>query len=361
MTDGFSGTIAITGMNATDNPAPGVAVARALRHDPDFSGQLIGLGYDPLDPGFYTKGLLDGGAILPYPSLGRDVLRERLLSFRERFGLQALIPTLDSELRSVASLEGELRDQGLGTFVPTLESIERISKSQLPRFSEASGVRVPESEAISSTDAIPKLAEELGLPLVIKGVYYGAYVAWTVADAIASFHYYAATWGLPVIVQRHVVGEEYNVCALGDGRGEMLGAVAMRKVALTDKGKGWAGVTVANPALLSLARQVIGALQWRGPMEVEVLAERGRDGGEMYVIEVNPRFPAWVYLTAVAGQNLPSMCARRALGLPAARATTPYEAGRMFVRISIDQEADLATYGTLTATGLLAVPARATP
>ena len=46
-------TIAITGMNATDNPAPGVAVARSLRQAPGFDGKLLGLGYDALDPGFH--------------------------------------------------------------------------------------------------------------------------------------------------------------------------------------------------------------------------------------------------------------------------------------------------------------------
>ena len=60
-------TVAVTGMNATDNPAPGVAVARSLRHEPQFAGRVIGLGYDTLDPGFYAEGLLDGGVILPYP------------------------------------------------------------------------------------------------------------------------------------------------------------------------------------------------------------------------------------------------------------------------------------------------------
>ncbi len=50
-------TVAITGMNAGDNPAPGVGVARALRLDPNFAGRVIGLGYDALEAGFYTRRL----------------------------------------------------------------------------------------------------------------------------------------------------------------------------------------------------------------------------------------------------------------------------------------------------------------
>src|SRR5512142_3389863 len=93
-------TVAITGMNATDNPAPGVPVARALRHEPRFKGRIIGLGYDALDPGFYADGLCDSGAILPYPSAGRDALRERLRWVRDELGTDVLIPNLDSELRA---------------------------------------------------------------------------------------------------------------------------------------------------------------------------------------------------------------------------------------------------------------------
>jgi carbamoyl-phosphate synthase large subunit len=360
MTELVRAAVAVTGMNANDNPGPGVAVARCLRHEPDFQGRIIGLGYDPLDAGFYAASLLDGGALLPYPSAGQAAFLQRLRELRAQFSFSALIPTLDSELRAVIALESELHAEGIGTFVPSLDAVERASKPQLPRLA-ASGIRIPESENASTVDAIPKLVQSFGLPVVVKGVYYGAYVAHTEADAIAAFHHYAATWGIPVVVQRFLAGDEYNVCALGDGTGNTIGAVAMRKLALTDKGKGWAGVTVANPELLTLAESVIAALKWRGPLEVEVLAERGSSGSvSLHVIEINPRFPAWVYLTAAAGQNLPYACARLALGLSAGAALAPCKAGTMFVRIALDQVADMATFGALSATGTLLKSPRTT-
>ena len=59
-------TVAITGMNANpDNPGPGLAVARCLRESPEFTGRIIGLGYDGLDPGLYLKDYCDAGYILP--------------------------------------------------------------------------------------------------------------------------------------------------------------------------------------------------------------------------------------------------------------------------------------------------------
>ena len=344
-------------MNANDNPGPGVAVARSLRHEPAFAGRIIGLSYDPLDAGFHAESLLDGAAILPYPSTGEHAFLARLLELHQHFGFRALIPTLDSELRAAVALAPQLHAAGIGTFLPTLEAIERASKSHLPRLGAAAGVLVPDSESIVTVEMIPKLVKRFGLPLVIKGVYYGAYVAQSEADAIAAFRYYESTWGTPVVVQRHIKGEEYNVCAVGDGRGNTIGAVAMRKLSLTDKGKGWAGVTVANPDLITLTECVIDSLKWRGPLEVEVLVESaGERRGKVQIIEINPRFPAWVYLTAAAGQNLPYVCALLALGETIPAALPPYQAGRLFVRIALDQIADLASYGQLSATGLLDHP-----
>jgi len=348
-------TVAVTGMNATDNPAPGVAVARSLRHEPEFAGRVIGLGYDTLDPGFYAEGLLDGGAILPYPSAGREALRDRLHWIRAEMGIDVFLPTLDSELRAVLAIAPALEQTGTHTFLPTLDSLERSSKTQLPRLADEGRIAIPPSEAILTAESLPKLGSKLGYPLVVKGVYYGATVVHTESDAEAAFHRIAAQWGLPIIVQKFIPGEEYNVAALGDGKGNMAGAIAMRKTMLTDKGKGWCGVAIDNRELTNLTENVIGALDWRGPLEVEILKDA--QSGNYYVIEINPRFPAWIYLSAGAGLNLPYFAVRLALGLPLPQPLPSYRAGTMFVRIALDQISDMATFEQLSTMGALR-PAR---
>jgi carbamoyl-phosphate synthase large subunit len=152
-------------------------------------------------------------------------------------------------------------------------------------------------------------------------------------------------------VQQFIPGEEYNVAALGDGHGNTAGAVAMRKTMLTDKGKGWCGVAIDNKKLTELTENVIGALSWRGPLEVEILKDI--QSGEYYVIEINPRFPAWIYLAAGAGLNLPYYAIRLALGLPLPNPLPTYRAGTMFVRISLDQISDMAAYEQLSTLGAL--------
>ncbi|MBN2576836.1 MAG: ATP-grasp domain-containing protein [Deltaproteobacteria bacterium] len=350
-------TVAVTGMNATDNPAPGVPVARALRHEPSFKGRIIGLGYDALDPGFYAEGLVDGGAILPYPSAGREALRDRLRWIRQELGTDVLVPNLDSELRALIALAPELERAGTRTFLPSLDSLERSSKTHLPRLAAHADLDIPPSEALLTADGISDAAKKFGLPLVVKGVYYGAVVVHTEAEGVAAFHRFAAQWGVPVIVQQYVPGEEYNVAALGDGKGNLAGAVAMRKMMLTDKGKGWCGVAIDNPELIRICEAVVGVLRWRGPLEVEIL--RGTKTGEYFVIEINPRFPAWIHLSAGAGLNLPYYAVRLALGLPLPSPIPHYRAGTLFVRIAIDQITDLSTFEQLAATGVLRSEQRA--
>ncbi|MCA9625965.1 MAG: ATP-grasp domain-containing protein [Myxococcales bacterium] len=351
-------TVAVTGMNATDNPAPGVAVARALRAAPDFAGRIVGLGYDALDPGFYAEGLLDGAALLPYPSAGRAALLAKLREVRRALGMDVLLPTLDSELRAVGGLRDELAAEGIATFTPRLPALEAASKAHLAGVGAEHGFLVPESEPILTPDPIHLLIERWGLPIVIKGVYYGASVVYSEVDAIAAFHHYVASWGLPVIAQRFIGGEEYDIAALGDGEGGTIGAVPMRKMMLTDKGKGWSGVSVGDPELLATTEKVIAALRWRGGLEVECLREA--KSGNLYVAEINPRFPAWVFMTVGAGQNLPFASVELALGhhvdpLP------PFQVGTRFVRISLDQVGDLSTYATLRSAGLMAAPSQEDP
>jgi carbamoyl-phosphate synthase large subunit len=111
----------------------------------------------------------------------------------------------------------------------------------------------------------------------------------------------------------------------------------MKKLLLTDKGKGWAGITIGDPELIAVAERFVKASRWRGPFEVEVI----RDGAGRYqLIEINPRFPAWVHLATAAGINLPQAVVELAQG----RAPKPqrdYQVGTMFVRISLDQIARL--------------------
>jgi carbamoyl-phosphate synthase large subunit len=227
------------------------------------------------------------------------------------------------------------------------------SKVNLAKLGERIGVSVPQTVILGGLDDLYGLHHRLAYPVVIKGVFYGASICRTIDEASKAYHCTVAQWGLPVIAQGYVEGEELNVVAVGDGEGGLVGAVAMKKVFVTDKGKGWAGITIRNPELLELTRTFVDKTGWRGPCELEVMRDAA---GALHLLEVNPRFPAWVYLSQGAGCNLPAALLRLARG-EAVEPMTDYQVGKMFVRISIDQIADLGDLESITATGeLLAGP-----
>ena len=340
-------TIAVTGLNATDNPGPGVAVIRALKDSGQLDARIVGLCYDALEPGIYATELCDELYLIPYPSEGVEALERRLCQIHDEVGLDVILPTLDAELRGFIALEGRLAALGVGMLLPSQAQLEARSKAKLDALGERSGLPVPRSRRVGDEAQLRKAGEELGYPLVVKGPYYGATIAHTHAAAYHAFHKTVAEWGYPVIAQEHVRGDEVCVVALGDGRGGCVGAVPMKKTFITDKGKGWAGITIRDPELDALTATFMQATKWRGPCELEVI--RDADGG-YHVLEINPRFPAWVYLTHGAGMNLPLAAVYLAAGGPTP-VLSDYTVGTMFVRIAIDQIADLETLSAISMGG----------
>ncbi|NOZ84854.1 MAG: biotin carboxylase [Deltaproteobacteria bacterium] len=328
-------TIAVSGLNATDNPGPGVPVIRALRLAMGESLEVVGLAYDVMDPGIYMDGIADHVFMVPYPSQGDDILFERLSYIHSRVHLDAIVPTLDAELFPYVRLVPKLEKLGIGTFLPTEEQLKLRSKVEFDKLAQRFDIAVPRSTPITDLNELNRLVASgaYSYPLMVKGQFYDAYVARTQPEAAMYFNKIAAAWGLPVVVQEFLVGEEYDVVALGDGNGGLVGAVPMRKTVLTEKGKAWAGITVGDPKLKELTEKAVRALSWRGPLELEVM--KTARSGDYFLLEINPRFPAWCYLAAGAGANLPHACASLALG-ENVEPFDRYDVGVMFVRHSLD-------------------------
>jgi carbamoyl-phosphate synthase large subunit len=67
----------------------------------------------------------------------------------------------------------------------------------------------------------------------------------------------------------------------------------------------------------------------------------------IFLIEINPRIPAWVYLAVGAGQNIPDALIKLALGWDV-KPMTSYKIGKMFVRYSYDMIVDLEKFAAIS-------------
>lgn len=340
--------IAVTGLNATDNPGPGVPVIRSIQMDKSIDAETIGLIYDSLEPGIYMENIHKKCYLIPYPSSGLEGLFNRLKEINDIEKIDIIIPTLDSELYAFIKLEPRLNELGIKLFLPTSEQLNIRSKDKLFNFCKANDIKVPKNITAGSVQDLYNIPSLGDYPVVVKGIFYEAYIVNNFDEAVAAFHKIAYKWGYPVIIQEFVKGSEYNVVALGDGNGTMTGAVAMKKLYITDKGKGWSGVTIHDPALISISEKVIAATKWKSGMELEFI--KTADTGEYYLLEINPRFPAWVFLSPNAGQNLPAAMVHMIKGenVPP---FTDYKTGVMFVRAAWDLISDVSTLEKISTLG----------
>ncbi len=342
-------TVAVSGLNNIDSPGPGIPVIRGLRESKEFDVKIIGLAYENLEPGIYMHNLVDKTYQIPYPSSGMDALLDRIAYIHAQEKLDVLIPNFDAELFPYIKSEELLKEMGIKMFLPTLDQFEERHKSNLPEFGKKYGVNIPPSKPISTISEIDRLYPEFEFPLLVKGKFYDAYIAHSPSEAKNYFTKISFKWGLPIIIQQFVKGTEVNVVALGDGNGKTIAAVPMRKQYITDKGKAWSGITLGDESMLKLTNEIIAATKWRGGMELEMIKTIDN---QLFIIEINPRLPAWVYLAVGAGQNIPEALVKLALGKDV-EPYENYEIGKMFIRYSYDLICDLKEFEKLSTTGEL--------
>jgi len=115
---------------------------------------------------------------------------------------------------------------------------------------------------------------------------------------------------------------------------------------LTKAGKAFAGVVVEDPALEAAAARIVKALKWRGPFELEfILTARGH-----MLIEMNPRFPAWVDFASQVGCNLPAATLDILRGVSPVGLARP-QPGKLFIRHCVDLVGDIADIARLSVFG----------
>lgn len=343
-------TVAVTGLNNIDSPGPGIPVIRALKESERYNVRIIGLSYETLEPGIYMRDLVDKTYQIPMPTAGTHVLLERLKYINDIENIAVIIPNFDAELHNFIKIKSVLKSiLNIDTFLPTAEQFESRHKSVLYEFGKKNEVNVPFAKMIFNANEIQQLKSEFTYPLVVKGKYYDASIAATPEQAINYFYKISAKWGLPIIIQEFVSGNEVNVTAIGDGEGNCIGAVPMRKLYITDKGKAWAGISLDDEELIKITNRVISNSKWIGGCELEFIKT---NDNKYYLLEMNPRFPAWVYLAKGCGQNHPEALISMALGEKIKPFTT-YDAGKLFIRYSFDQIVSLSDFEKISALGEL--------
>ncbi len=197
--------------------------------------------------------------------------------------------------------------------IPTEDGLTPTLKPR-PAVAEMLPFPLPPSLDMRVSDAeIYEFCRRHSFRVWLKGPYHEAVAvtSWRQLEAVrtAMEHRWQTS---SLSLQAHVRGYEESVC-LAAHAGRLLQAIYMKKRLTTPDGKTWAGrVSPLPQELLPVIERTVAALSWTGGAELELLRDVD---GKHWLMEWNPRFPAWIHGATLAGHNLPGALVGAALGL----------------------------------------------
>ena len=317
--------IYVSGLYCGGNPQPGVGIVRSVRQafpnatlvGVEYSNRVSGIHWGEIDELWVQRPWEE----LDLPSYGA-VVREAL----DAGGLW--ISGSDLEAMWLADI---FPDGHPNLLAPPMGALKRITK---PAVEAASGlpVKIPDFISTERSDwDLHAFCRAHNWRVWLKGPYYDASrtPTWDSFEAVRSA--LSKAWSTErLYLQKHVGGCEESVM-LSAWRGELLGAVSMRKRDITPEGKTWAGDVTEVPAdFMEPLRAMVRELNWSGGGELEMVRD---SAGQLWLLEMNPRFPAWVHGATIAGHNLPGLLVEAASGRRARPATAESDE---FTRIVVE-------------------------
>jgi len=318
--------IYISGLYSGTNPQPGVGLARSLRAAYPHA-TLVGVEYSNRSSGIHWPDLDELWLQRPWEELDLD---EYAAQVRRVLDSGALwLSGIDLEIMWLASVFPESHRNLLA---PPHKALRKIAKPEVEAH-KGLPVRIPTYISTEHSDwELHAFCRKHDWRVWLKGPYYEALRTPT-WDAVEIYRAAVArAWSTEkLFLQAHVSGYEESVC-LSAYRGELLSCVHMRKRELTQEGKTWAGdVTEVPEEFAAPLRRVVKELNWTGGAEFEMVRDTA---GQLWLLECNPRFPAWIHGSTIAGRNLPALLVEAASGVPAGR--HPAGVSEEFTRVVLE-------------------------
>lgn len=274
----------------------------------------------------------------------RDLLT-RLIGYAARLPAPPpLLFTSDEALLFVSRHAGEL-GSAFRFAIADSETVQAlVDKARFAALAERLGFRAPRTSVVEPWSEAPP-ADVVGhrFPLIVKPyrrdrLWHESVATAQKAVAVQDERELADLWprlavlAAPVVLQESVPGPEsglqsYHVYV--DRTGRTVGEFTGRKIRTLPPTYGHTtALAITDTAdVLEQGRELVRALRLRGVAKVDF--KRGPDGN-LYVLEVNPRFHLWHHAGALAGVNIPALVYADLTGTPRP-AAGPVRAGVRWV------------------------------
>lgn len=314
--------VCVSGVHSDPDPSPGIGIARSLREA--FPGSILrAVDYSVRSSGLHDP-VFDGVLLQPVWS------ELDLATYSSQIRAHVDQPTgcwlsgLDVETDWLALTIGEHPR----LLVPGRAAQQAVRKPLL-QCAPSLRMRVPEFLPASSAPTdLHALGRRSGWHLWVKGKYHEAYAAHGFAELRRQVQALEAHWPLEdIFVQQHVSGLERSM-TFAAYNGSLLHAVEVEKRSVTSQGKTWAAAVTKAPAdVVDRLASFCGDVCWTGGGEVEFVRDAT---GNDWLIDFNPRFPAYIYGVTLCGHNLPAYLVGAALGI---EFVPRRDCARQFIRV----------------------------
>ena len=231
--------------------------------------------------------------------------------------------------QTAIKLAKSVQEMGYRIIGTSLNSIDRAEdRKEFEALLESQGIRRPEARTVFTEPEAVEAAASLGYPVLVRPSYVlggqGMEIAYSDDDIreymrIISRHEQEH----PVLVDKYMLGLELEVDAISDGKdvlipgimehieragvhsGDSISVYPARRI--SDK---------QQDELIDITRRLAIALDVKGIVNIQYVIS----GGEIYVIEVNPRSSRTVpYISKVTGVPMIDLAVRASLGEPLAQ------------------------------------------
>ncbi|RUR09310.1 ATP-grasp domain-containing protein [Legionella septentrionalis] len=273
--------------------------------------ELVMADIDPCAAGLYLVPAKNR-VIIP---AGKDPgFASTLLKLCLQHSIELLIPTVDAELSHIAKHKADFTAAGIKIPLSPLPCLELCrDKYKLLNFCKETGV----TPAFQLYDEGFN-ASQFNFPCFAKPrMGAGSHGATMIANP-------SALNRLPkdgsYIIQELLPGDEYSVDVYVSTTGHVLAAVPRLRMKI-DSGIAVASQTKNNPELIEKALNIA---QKTGITYVANIQFKANASKEFKLLEINPRFPGTLPLTAAAGIDIPKLLIDDLLGKPLGASLLPF-------------------------------------
>lgn len=293
----------VTDLKVIDSPQAWLWLSRCLV---EWWVDIIGLDDTP----FISRNkelFIDTFEVEEIRTLNFDALIKKIISFKEIYGARYIFPCYDETTILFSFIKDKLDFLWYTTFTPTKDVLKKISKTHLNSLNIFSAqYRTPKTQHFTTIHEWVEWAQEIWYPVVCKGLVKDAYVCKNEKELVSSIEKISNIWNngeISFLLQQYIFWR-YKNSILCINHDKIVWYAEMSKVGLDVKWATWFGKLEITRDLFDFSLMLTHQYRF-GSCIIEI--ETIIDNDVMYIYEINPRPPAWIYALCLAGLNLPML------------------------------------------------------